>query len=392
MTKLFWKSEKMDERRKKIAMIGPVYPYKGGIAQYTGMMYRALKEQYDVLMVSYKMQYPKFMFKKEQKDYNNDTLKITNTNYWINTANPMNIIISAKKIKQWKPDVVLIQWWHPYFAPCYWILRKMLGKIKVIYVCHNVYPHERFLMDKKLTKLVLQGGDGFLVHSKTDAKDLQKIKENATYMVAAMPTFDLFSQKNMTGMEARKVLKIEEHKKVILFFGFIREYKGLKYLLKAMPQIIKKISDVKLLIVGDFGEDKTEYVKIIEEQKIEKWVELVEGYVPDCEVQKYFLASNVVVLPYKSATQSAVVQTAYSFCKPVIVTNVGGLPDVVTDGETGYIVQAEDSCALAEAVIKYFKENKEYVFSKNIEAEAYIYSWGQMVKNIEELWKKLNIT
>ena len=160
------------DKKKKILLIGPVYPYKGGIAHYTGLLYRALSKENNVYMMSYKLQYPKFLFKKEQKDYSNDTFKIDNTDFYINTANPFSWIATAAKIRRMKPDLVIIQWWHPYFSPCYWTICKLLGKIKVLFTCHNVFPHERFPMDRFLTKHVLANGDYFIVQSSQDEADL----------------------------------------------------------------------------------------------------------------------------------------------------------------------------------------------------------------------------
>ena len=317
-------------KKLKIVLIGPVYPYKGGIAHYTSLMYQALAKRHDVEMISYKMQYPKLLFKKEQKDYSNDMFKVEGTQFIINTANPFNIMNVARKIKKMKPDVVISQWWHPYFAPCYWILESVLGKkIQKMFICHNVFPHERFPMDKFLTKLVLKKGDAFIVHSKSDGEDLLTIKPNAKYRQNPHPTYNAFKIRNITKSQARDELHKSQDEKLLLFFGFVREYKGLKHLLNAMPKVQEKTGDVKLMVVGSFGEDKEEYMRLIRENHIEDLVEVIDGYTPDNEVEKYFAACDAVVLPYESATQSGIVQIAYGFEKPVIVTNVGGLPDVV---------------------------------------------------------------
>lgn len=343
-----------ESARKKIVLIGPVYPYKGGIAHYTSLMYQSLTKKHDVTMVSYKMQYPKFLFKKEQKDYSNDMFKVEDAKFWINTANPFNIINVGRKIKKKHPDMVVMQWWHPYFAPCYWLLEKSIGKkIKKVFICHNVFPHERFPMDRFLTRLVLKNGNAFIVHSKSDGEDLLTIKPNADFKQNPHPTYNAFKVKNLTKDQARKELQKSSEERLLLFFGFVREYKGLKHLLYAMPEIKNHIDHVRLLVVGSFGDDKGSYMQILEEQKITDCVEVIDGYTPDNEVEKYFAASNLVVLPYESATQSGIVQIAYGFEKPVIVTNVGGLPDVVEDGKTGYVVEPKNPKAIAEAIEKY---------------------------------------
>lgn len=375
--------------KDKIILIGPVYPYKGGISHYTGLMYRALSKVYDVEMLSYKFQYPKFLYKKEQRDYSNDTFKIENTNYAIHTANPFNWIKTAKYINKQQPKMVVIQWWHPYFAPCYWLLCKLIKSTKILFVCHNVFPHERFPMDRLLAKMTLRQGDCYIVQSKMDADDLQTIIENPVFRQTVHPTYNAFKIEDMSKKEGRKRLNIDTNKKLLLFFGFIREYKGLKYLIQAMPEIVNKMDDCELLVVGDFAneEEKAEYELLIRECGVQNQIKIYGGYIPDKEVEKFFAASDLVVLPYISATQSGIVQIAYGFEKPVVVTNVGGLPDVVTDGKTGYVIEAEKPKQLADAIIKYFMENKEEEFTDNVRNEAYRFSWDRIVEVVNGFTK-----
>lgn len=372
----------------KIVLIGPVYPYKGGISHYTGLMYKALKEKHDVMMVSYKMQYPKILFKKEQKDYSNDVFKINETNYWINTANPFNIIQTAKKINKWKPDMVIIQWWHPYFAPCYCILSSFLKNTKILYVCHNVFPHERFPMDRFLTKITLKHGNCYIVQSRQDEEDLKTIINHPIYKRTVHPTYNAFKFQNMSKEQARDILKTGKEEKILLFFGFVREYKGLKHLINAMPIIQNKLESVKLMIVGDFGDDKQSYVDLIQENHCEKVIDICDGYIPDQEVEKYFAACDLVVCPYESATQSGIIQIAYGFDKPVVATNVGGLPDVVKDKKTGYLVESKNPDEIAKAIIDFYENKREQEFEENIKESAYEFSWERMVEVISELMDK----
>lgn len=375
--------------KDKIVMIGPVYPYKGGISHYTGLMCKALRDNYHVVMVSFKMQYPKLLFKKEQKDYSNDYFAVEQTKFWLNTVNPFNIIYTAGKIKDEKPKLIIIQWWHPYFSPCYWILQNCLKKLikdcKILLICHNVYPHERFPLDKLLTGMALKPADCYLVQSKRDEADLITIVKKPKYKRVVHPTYDFFKMQGLSLEEARKKIGLEKDDKVILFFGFVRRYKGLHYLLEALPVIREKISEIKLMIVGDFEDDKEEYLEKIERYNLYSNLILVQGYCPDAEVEQYFAASNLVVLPYESATQSGIAQIAYGFRKPVIATDVGGLPEVVTEEKTGYVVPPMNSDKLAEAVIRFFEENREEEFAKNIEQEKERFSWNKMVEEIIEL-------
>lgn len=374
----------------KWVLIGPVYPFKGGISHYTGLMYRALSKKHDVAMISYKMQYPKFLFKKEQRDYANDTFKVEGTGFLINTANPFNIIKTACDIIKMNPDKVIIQWWHPYFAPCYRILTGRIKRagIEITYICHNVFPHERFPLDKKLTKMALKRGDKFILHAQGEVNDLLSIKPDASYKVQVHPTYSAFNFENMDTKTARKKLSIDPDERIMLFFGFVREYKGLKHLINAVAVLKKKYFREegrmpKLYVVGDFDGNKDEYLARIEELKIADDIVIMDGYVPDKEVEKYFSAADLVVLPYESATQSGIVQIAYGFEKPVIVTRVGGLPEVVEDGVTGVIVEPFDDEALAEAIYKYFNDNKKEEYIRGIKEREYRFSWDRMAEALE---------
>lgn len=372
-------------KKNKIVMIGPVYPYKGGISHYTGMMYKALKQKYEVTMISYRLQYPKMLFKKEQKDYTNNSFQINNTKFLINTCNPFNWIVSAKKILEEKPNYIICQWWHPFFAPCYVGLSLLCRKIKWIFVCHNIFPHERFFMDKQLTKLALKRGYAFIVQSKTDSENLKKIIDNPKFELTVHPTYNAFRFENMTKETGRKLIGAQKNQKILLFFGFVREYKGLRYLLQAMPEIKNILSDVKLLIVGDFGNDKEQYIKLINQLEIKDVIDIYDGYIPDKEVEKYFAACDLVVLPYVSATQSGIVQIAYGFEKPVVVTTVGGLPDVVINGKTGYIVEPGNPNEIVNAIVDFYQKEQEKCMTEHVKNEAYRFSWDRMIEVIERL-------
>ena len=380
----------MNRELRRIAIVGPVYPYKGGIAHYTGLLCKNLREQFETQMISFRVQYPKILFRKEQKDFENNSFEVQGTKYILHTANPFNWGKCAREILAGKPDLVIFQWWHPYFAPCYRsLLRKLRrGGVKTLFICHNVFPHERFPMDRTLTKMVLKKGDFFITHSKTDAADLRSIRRDAAVCEAVHPTYDAFQFQNLTQEEARQKLGLGGQEQVLLFFGFVREYKGLKHLIAALPGIAKRLPKVHLLIVGDFGKDKQEYLELIAQNNAEQFLTICDGYIPDQEVEQYFAASDLVVLPYESATQSGIVQIAYGFERPVVATSVGGLPDVVLHEKTGYLVPPRDPKALAEAVVRFFEEQKAEEFAGNIRREAARYSWDRMRENICSLWEQ----
>lgn len=376
-------------QKSKWVLIGPVYPYKGGISHYTGLMYRALAKVHDVEMISYKMQYPKILFKREQRDYSNDTFKVDGTRFLLNTANPLNILMTAGKIVKMKPEKVIIQWWHPYFAPCYRILTGVIKRagIEIVYICHNVFPHERFPLDKKLTRMALKRADRYILHAQGEVKDLLSIKPDADYKVQVHPTYSAFNFDNLDRHSAREKLGIPDDEDMMLFFGFVREYKGLKHLLNAVHILKEKQYKDRqvpvLYVVGDFDGNREEYLTLIDELKIAEDIKLIDSYVPDKEVEKYFSSADLVVLPYESATQSGIVQIAYGFRKPVIVTDVGGLPEVVEDDVTGMIVPHLDDEALADAIFRYFSEGRKDRYIKGITGREYRFSWDRMTEALE---------
>lgn len=314
--------------------------------------------------------------------------KVEDTQFLINTANPFNIIGVANQIKKMKPDLVIIQWWHPYFAPCYSILTRFLKNTKILFICHNVFPHERFPMDKFLTRMTLKHGDCYIVQSRQDEEDLKTIIKNPIYKRTVHPTYNAFKMQNMSKEQAREKLKISNGEKVLLFFGFVREYKGLKHLIKAMPLIQQKLDLVRLMVVGDFGDDKQSYLDLIQESHCEKTIDICDGYIPDQEVEKYFAACDLVVCPYESATQSGIIQIAYGFDKPVVATNVGGLPDVVADKKTGYLVEPKNPEAIADVVIDFYDNKRELEYAEHIQESAYEFSWERMVEIISDLMDK----
>ncbi len=376
----------------KIVMVGPVYPYKTGLSYYTALLFNQLKKNHDVSILSYTMQYPKFLYKKPQKDYEDKVLEVPEAEFVLNTANPLSCLKTARKINERKPDLVIFQWLHPYFAPCYTIITRHLKNAKVLFMCHNVFPHERFPMDKWMTKTTLKHGDIFTVHAQSDADDLKTIIPDAKMSITVHPAYNFFKQKDMPKEEARKLLNVNSEDNVLLFFGLVREYKGLKHLLNALAKIKLEDPDnvrrLRLLIAGDFAGGRPEYDEMISGLGIEDMVMITDGHIPIGEVEKFFAACDLVVLPYESATQSGVIQVAYSFDKPVLATNVGGLPDVVFDGTTGYVVEPFKPELIAEKIMDFFDNNRADELSDGIIREKYRYSWEKMESVIMSLCNK----
>lgn len=366
----------------KIVMVGPVYPFTTGLSYYVGLLHRQLSKNHEVVMVSYSMQYPKFMYKKEQRDYSDDTVKVDNVEYILNSANPFNWMKVASYIKKQNPDLVIFQWLHPYFAPCYWWLLSSLRSVKTVGIVHNALPHERFPMDKFLTKVTLNKFDYLISHAQTDADILKGILPKANIKINPHPAYNFFKISDMSKAEARKQLDIGADDKVLLFFGLIREYKGLKHLLKAMPEIISNYPDIKLIIAGDFKGKKAEYEEWLNAEGVADHLIIRDGHIPIPEVEPYFAASDIVVLPYESATQSGVIQVAYGFGKPVVATRVGGLPDVVDHMQTGYVIEPQSPSEITKAVKDFYDNNRAETFSSYIADSAYRFSWERMEETI----------
>ncbi len=368
----------------KICLVGPAYPYRGGISQYSAMLARELRASHDVLLVNFSRLYPDFLFPGKTQFDDGSSVLAVETLRLVDSIQPLSWRRAADAVCDFRPDVVVFQWWQPFFALAY---RSMCARIhartgaRIVFVCHNVLPHESSPVDRALTKLALAGADAFVVQSREDGNILATLRPGAVVEFNPMPVFDLFSaREDAARSEAvRRELSIDG--RVILFFGLIRAYKGLRTLLDAFA-LEKDALQATLLVVGEFYEDRAPYDAAIRALGIGDRVRIVDRYVPDADVPAYFRLADVVVLPYVSATQSAIVQTAFSFERPVIVTAVGGLPDVVRDGVTGLVVPPRDPRALADAMRHFFDDHTGPRMSAAIRAHAGEFAWSRCVDAI----------
>lgn len=371
-----------------ICLIGPSYPFRGGISHHTTLLYRYLRASHEVQFFSFKRQYPEWLF-PGKTDIDPSTLPIQEegTNRIIDSMNPVTWLQVAGKIIKSQPDLLIIPWWVSFWAPQFYsisLLVKLFSKTRILFLCHNIVEHESKWIDKWLTRIVLRNGDFYIVHSTEDQQSLLSMFPNAKVIKSFHPTYDVFNSENFDPNMIRKKYGIEGN--IILFFGFVREYKGLKYLIKALPEIISK-TDVTLLIVGEFWKNKNEYLDLINILGIENKIIIIDEYIPNEEVGFYFSASDLVVQPYVSATGSGIIQIAFGFNKPVVATRVGCLPEVVKDGETGYLVSPKSSTEIARAIIKFFQKKQAEEFIENIKKNNYRFSWDRIVDVIEELSK-----
>ena len=370
----------------KICLIGPTYPFRGGISHYTTLLFRNLKKKHDVSFFSFKRQYPLWLFPgKTDIDPSQIHIQEKGIQRILDSMNPITWLIVAWKIAKLKPDLFIIPWWVSFWAPQFLtisILVKLFSETKILFLCHNVVEHESKWIDRILTRSVLKKGNYFIVHSQEDHDNLKAILPHANVRKTFHPTYDVFKLSDFDPWEIRKHFGIAGN--VLLFFGFIREYKGLKYLLEAIPKVLPTLP-VTLLVVGEFWKDKDYYLDLVDKLSIKKNVIFVDEYVPNEEVGKYFSAADLVVQPYVSATGSGIIQIAFGFHKPVVATRVGCLPEVVKDGETGYLVSPESSSQIASAIINFFQKKQAEEFAENIRKDNYRFSWNRMLDVVDEL-------
>jgi glycosyltransferase involved in cell wall biosynthesis len=375
-----------DNTPKNIAVLGLSHPFRGGIAHYSTLLVRELRKKYSVRFITLNRQYPNFLFPgKTQYDNSNEPLHEANEPR-IDSINPLTWIHTAFSLKKAQVDFVIVQWWNPFFGLAFGTivnLLYLLSKQPTCFLCHNIVPHESTFLDKLLSKYAFLTAQYFIVHSEEDEKNLLALKPTAHIKRNPHATYSVFKDYNtFTKEEARIALNISPRKNVILFFGLVREYKGLQYIIYAMKNIITSI-DCALLVVGEFYEAKDKYISLVNDLLLQEHVVIIDKYVKNEEIPVYFCSADVVVLPYVSATQSGIVQIAFGFHKPVITTNVGGLPEAVEDGKTGFIVEPKSPEQLAEAVIRYYREGCEARFSEAIRGQLDTFSWEREVANID---------
>jgi glycosyltransferase involved in cell wall biosynthesis len=333
-------------------------------------------------------QYPSFLFPgRTDRDPSKLPLR-ADAIPLIDPINPLTWLRAARRIRDSQADLSIMQWWVPYWAPAFAtiaFLARRLSRTRILFICHNVAPHERRVVDRVLAKLTLSQGHSFIVHSQGDEARLRNLLPQAHIVRTVHPIYDFFRQDGLPDQKsaARKALNLPD-RKVLLFFGFVRPYKGLEYLLQAMPKVLTEI-DAHLLVVGEFWAPQSRYTSYIDDLGLSEHVTIVNRYVPNEEVHTFFSAADVVVLPYIEATQSGVAQIAFGFERPVITTDVGGLSEVVRHGETGLLVPPGQSEPLAEAITSFFRADLGERFAANIHKERQRFSWDRLVDLIEAL-------
>ncbi|MFH0865848.1 MAG: glycosyltransferase [Bacteroidota bacterium] len=375
--------------KHKIAIIGSAHPFRGGLATYNERLaLEFIRMGYEVTIYTFTLQYPSFLFPGKTQYSDSTAPKDINIKVCVNSVNPFNWIKVGRMISKTNPEIVVIKFWMPFMGPCFGKIARIIKKnkhSKIISIIDNIIPHEKRIGDKKLAKYFVKAVDGFVVMSKSVLDDIELFDKNKPKLFCPHPLYDNFGE-TVPKETAKHKLGLNASLKYILFFGFIRDYKGLDLLLNAMPAILKSDNKIRLLVAGEFYTDPKPYHELIGKNKIENEVILHTDFIPDEKVAEYFSAADIIVQPYKNATQSGVTQIAYHFSRPMIVTEVGGLAEIVPNGKVGYVVKPE-TAAISDSVIKFFTENKEEEFSANAAIEKKKYSWERMVEAIEELSK-----
>jgi D-inositol-3-phosphate glycosyltransferase len=376
----------MPEKRK-IVIIGSAYPLRGGLSAYNERLAGAYLQSGDeVIIYTFSLQYPGFLFPGKTQYSTDPSPTDLKIQVKINSINPLNWISVGREIKRLKPDLVIIKFWIPFMAPCLGTIARIVRKnkhSKIVSIIDNIIPHEKRPGDRWLGKYWVKSVDGFVVMSKSVLDDLDTFNKRKPKVFCPHPLYDHFGDSQSKAL-ARKALVLDEHGKYILFFGFIRDYKGLDLLLNAMAEERIKNLKIKLLVAGEFYTNSKPYFDIIREKNLEECVIMSNDFISDSDVAKYFSACDIVVQPYKNATQSGVTQIAFHFNKPMITTNVGGLAEIVPDGKVGYVINP-DSREIADAIEKFYKEGKESEFSANVKIEKEKYSWERMTETIDSL-------
>lgn len=371
----------------KIAVVGPAHPYRGGLASYNERLSKEFMMAGDeVNIYTFSLQYPSFIFPGTTQFSSEPAPAGISITRCINSVNPFNWLIAGNRLRKLKPDILIVRYWLPLMGPCLGTILRLVKRNKhtrVICIADNIIPHEKRFGDKPFTRYFIKPVDAFITMSDKVMADLKLFAPQKPARLVVHPLYDNFGEK-VDKQAAREKLKIGAAEKILLFFGFIRKYKGLDILLDAMQILSKQNrSDIKLLVAGEFYEDNRAYQQQISDLDIADMLYLHTDFIPDSEVKYYLCAADAVIQPYRNATQSGVTPLAYHFEIPMIVTNVGGLPALVPDGKVGLVAEPT-AASLAQKITEYF-DTGENRFLPGLQEEKKKFSWTKMRETILEL-------
>lgn len=376
----------------KIIIIGTAHPYRGGLATFNERMaHQFVIEGHEVEVITFTLQYPSFLFPGKTQFTNDPKPENITIKRKINAIQPFNWLKVGKEIKNKQADMVIFCYWMSFMAPCFGTLARKIHKnkkSKLIALVHNMIPHESSLLDKILPPYFVNQMDAFVSLSKSVINDINKFeKQNKPKTFTPHPIYDHYGEK-LNREIALERLGLSRDFRYLLFFGFIRSYKGLDLLLDAFADSRLRKFNTKLIVAGEFYEDETLYRQKIKDLKLESFVELHTDFIPNDKVNAYFSACDIVTQPYKTATQSGVTQIAFHFEKAMLVTKVGGLAEIVPHGLIGYAV-APEANAIADALYDFYEHNRQEYFEKNVINEKSKYTWNKLTAQINTLYNNI---
>jgi len=374
----------------KITFLGPAYPYRGGLATFNERLARQfVAECKDVDIRTFTLQYPGFLFPGKTQFSSGPAPEGIIIKRELNSINPFNWLRTGLKIRKEKADILLVRYWMPFMAPCLGTVARIVKSNKytvVISLVDNVYPHEKRPGDSLLTKFFMNSIDGAAVLSETVQKDVAEFRNDIPICASPHPLFDNYGKK-LDRSEALSALKLDPQNSYLLFFGIIRNYKGLDILIKAFSDARLRGRNLKLIVAGEFYKNEVQYRKLVTESGLEKDIIFYDHFINDEDVRLFFSGADLVVQPYKSATQSGVTQIAFHFDKPMLVTDVGGLKEIVTHEKCGYVVQP-DPKIIADSIIDYFDNGRKNAFSECVRKEKEKFSWNKTTDAVTEVFYK----
>jgi glycosyltransferase involved in cell wall biosynthesis len=378
----------MSNPSTKIVVIGPCYPYRGGIATFVSYLCNLLNKHFDVTLINYSMLYPSVLFPgKTQYDESKDLVFSFENKRLFSSLNPFSWVRTANEIKKLNPDIIIMDWWNPFFALCFrglYIFLPKEYKKKILIVAENVVSHEGRSIDKLLTKIGITIANAYIVLSDKVKEQISYYAGNKTIYKSNLPIYDSFDTVHKVHTRKEVCYKINDGDFVLLFFGYIRKYKGLDIALESMPAILEKIPNAKLLVVGESYDDWAAYETIIHAHDLQNHVEVVSEYVPNEEVEKYFSVSDLVLLPYRNATQSGILNIAYGFDKPVVATSVGGFTEFIEEGKTGLLVKEVSPESFANGVINFYNNYRNVDFKTNIQKIVAANSFDKIIEYVKD--------
>lgn len=373
----------------KVIIIGPGHPLRGGLATFNQRLALAFQEAGDECsIVSFSLQYPGFLFPGTTQFSSEPAPEGLEIRSLINSVNPFNWLRVGRKLRKEKPDLVIVRYWLPFMGPALGTILRKIRKnkhTKIVCIADNVIPHEKRPGDKPFTRYFMKSCDAFITMSEKVMADLRLFDKVKPAELVRHPLYDNFGA-IISKAEARQHLSLPVNEKIILFFGFIRKYKGLDLLLEAMADSRIRESGIKLMVAGEFYDDEKVYRDLIEKHQLKDQLILKTDFIQDSEVKYYLCAADAVIQPYRNATQSGVTPLAYHFEKPMVVTNVGGLPVLVPHEKVGLVTEP-DPTAIATGILRFYQLGEDY-FIPHLRTEKQQYSWSRLVDAIRELAKR----